>query len=85
MKEVFSRNKEAHKAMCQNSTEENKMRQKSHKNKPKKAVSKAIREKAEEALTELQNCPYWMLRLVKGLKTDSKEVEGGRCMRESDG
>ena len=26
-----------------------------------------------------------MLRLIKGLKTDSKEVEGGRCMRGSDG
>ena len=26
-----------------------------------------------------------MLRLVKELKTDSKEVEGGRCMRGSDG
>ena len=55
------------------------------KNKAKKAVSKAMTEKAEEALTELQNCPYWMLRLVKGLETDSKEVEGGRCMRGSDG
>ena len=35
--------------------------------------NKAEKEKAEEALTESQN---WMLRLVKGLKTDSKEVEG---------
>ena len=26
-----------------------------------------------------------MFRLVKGLKTDSKEVEGGRCMRGSNG
>ena len=26
-----------------------------------------------------------MFRLVKGLKTDSKEVVGGRCMRGSDG
>ena len=26
-----------------------------------------------------------MLRLVKSLITDSKEVEGGRCMRGSDG
>ena len=26
-----------------------------------------------------------MFRLVKGLKTDSEEVEGGRCMRGSDG
>ena len=42
-------------------------------------------EKAEEALTGFQNCPNWILRLVKGLKTDSKEVEGGRCMKGSDG
>ena len=26
-----------------------------------------------------------MLRLVKGLKADSKEVEGGRCMKGNDG
>ena len=55
------------------------------KNKAKKAVSKAKREKAEEALTELQNCPYGIFRIVKGLKNDIKEVEGGRCMRGSDG
>ena len=36
-------------------------------------------------LTELQNCPNLMSRLVKGIFTDSKEVEGGRCMRGSDG
>ena len=55
------------------------------KNKENIAVSKATREKAEEVLTEIQNCPNGMLRLVKGLRTDSKEVEGYRCMRESDG
>ena len=43
-----------------------------------------MREKAEEVLTELKIFPNGMFRLVKGLKTDSKEVEGGRCMR-SDG
>ena len=53
------------------------------KNKANKAVTQAMREKAEEALSELQNCPNGMLRLVKGLKTDSKEVKGGRCMRGS--
>ena len=26
-----------------------------------------------------------MFRLVKGMKTDSKEVEGGRCMKGSNG
>ena len=81
MKEAVSRKK---KAMCQYSTEENKRRYKSMKNKANKVVSKAMREKADEALTELQNCPYGMFRPVKGLKTDSKEVEGGRCMRGSD-
>ena len=44
-----------------------------------------MREKAEEELAELQNCPYLMHRPVKGLKTDSKDVEGGRCMRGRDG
>ena len=55
------------------------------KNKANKAVSKAMREKAEDALTGLKNCPNWMFGLVKGLNTDSKEVEGGRSMRGSDG
>ena len=36
-------------------------------------------------LTELQNSPNGMFRQVRGLKTDSREVEGGRCMRGSDG
>ena len=63
--EAVSGMKEAYKAMCQYCTEENKRR------------LKAMREKVEEALTELQNCPYGMFRIVKGLKTDSKDVEGG--------
>ena len=46
------------------------------KNKARKAASKAMREKVENELTELQSCPYGMFRLVKGLKIDSKEVEG---------
>ena len=44
-----------------------------------------MREKAEEALAELQTCPNGMSRLAKALRTDSKEVEGGRCMRGNDG
>ena len=45
------RKKEAHKAMYQNSTEENKRSYKSI-SKKKKKVSKAMREKAQKALTE---------------------------------
>ena len=82
MKEAASCKKDAHKAMCQNNTEYNKRRYKSIKNEANKAVSK---EKAEEVITELQNCQYWMFMLVKGLKTDIKEVEGVMCIRGSDG
>ena len=82
---AVKRKKEAHKTMSHNSTDENK-RYKSMTNEAEKAFSKAMIEKAEEALTVLQKCPYRMVRLViKGLKTDSKELEGGRLMRGSDG
>ena len=46
MKEALSGKKEAHMAMCWNSIEENKRRYKSMKNKAKKAVSKAMIDKA---------------------------------------
>ena len=72
-------------AMCQENTEENKWRNKGTKNKVMNAVSKAMREKAEEVLTELQNCPNGMFGLVKVSKTGRKEDEGGRCMRGNDG
>ena len=52
VKKKVSRKKDAHKAMCRISTEDNKIRHKSMKNKAKKAVSKAMREKADEAPTE---------------------------------
>ena len=34
-----------------------------------------MREKAEEMLYELDNCPNWMFRLVEQLKTDSKKLK----------
>ena len=41
-------------------------------------------DKAEEALTELRNCPDGMFRLVQGLMINSK-VDGGIYIRGSDG
>ena len=51
MKEAVSRKKDAHKAMCQNNTE-NTRRYKGMKNKAAKAFTKAMRWKVKEALTE---------------------------------
>ena len=42
-----------------------------------KAVEKAMMEKAEEVFTELESCSNGIFRLVIGLKTDCREVEGG--------
>ena len=64
VKEAVSRKKEAHKAMCRNCTEENKRRCERIKNRANKAVSEAMRQKAEEAFTELQNSQNGMFGLV---------------------
>ena len=54
MKEAVSRKKDAHKAMCRNSTEKNKRRYESMKKKEKKAVSEAMREKLKRHLLRLR-------------------------------
>ena len=57
------------------------------KNKAKIAVSNAMSEKTEEALTELQNCLSGMFRQIKGLRTDSEEVggsDGELCFSEKE-
>ena len=90
MKEAVEIRKEAHMAMCQSNTEKNKKRHKSMKNEANKAISKAMREKAEEALTGLQNGHNWMFRQVRGIKTDTKKLkvegvcDGKLCFTEKE-
>ena len=77
MKETIPRMPDTYKVMCQNCTGENKNRYSSIKI---EAVYKAMSEKAEEASTELKivqmECLHW-------LKSDGKEVDGGRCVRSN--
>ena len=44
-----------------------------------------MKKMAQEAVAELQNCQNGMFRLIICLNTDSKQVEGRRCLRGSDG
>ena len=60
----------------------NKARYKNMKNWAKKVVSKAMKEAAKR---ELSKHPNKVFKLVKSMKKDGKDVEGGRCMRVSDG
>ena len=68
--------------MCRNSNEENNKGNRSIKNKAKKTVPKAMREKAEEALTEFKFCRMSMFRQVLGLKIDSKDVQKRKKLKE---
>ncbi|XP_068674313.1 uncharacterized protein [Montipora foliosa] len=85
VKEAIPRKKDAHKEMCKSGTEANKARYKNMKNRAKKVVAKAMKETAERELRGLSEHPNKVFELVKSMKKDGKDVEGGRCMRGSDG
>ena len=84
MKEETAR-KDAHNEMCKSWTEANKARYKNMKNWAKKVVMKAMKEAAERELRELSEHPNKLFKLVKSMKKNGKDVEGGRCMRGSEG
>ena len=44
-----------------------------------------MKEVAERELRELSEHPNKLFKLVKSMKKDGKDVEGGRCIRGSDG
>ena len=85
VKEAIAKKKDAHKEMCKSGTEANKARYKNMKNRAKKVVAKAKKEAAERKLRELSEHPNKVFKLVKSMKKDGKDFEGGRCMRGSDG
>ena len=81
VKEVIARKKDAHMEMRKSGTEANKARYKNM----KKVVAKAMKEAAERELRGLSEHPNKVFKLVKSMKNDGKYVEGGKCMRGSDG
>ena len=51
----------------------------------KKVVAKAMRRETEQQLIELGENLNHVYKLLKIIKMDGKDVEGGRCMRGTDG
>lgn len=80
-----TRKKDVHKEMCKSGPKVNKARYKNMKNRAKRVVAKAKKEAAERKLRELSEHPNKVFKLVKSMKKEGKDVEGGRCMRGSDG
>ena len=85
MKEAIARKKDVHKELCKSRTETNKARYKNVKNRAKKVVTKTKKKTAERELRELSEHPNKVFKLEKSMKKDGKDVEGGRCMRGSNG
>lgn len=85
VKEAIANKKDAHKEMRKNRTEENKARYVRMRNRAKRAVVKAMKEETVQELKELDKSPNEVFKFVKSMKKDGKDVEGGRCMRGSDG
>ena len=54
------------------------------KNREKKVVAKAMKEAAEQEMRELSEHLNKVFKLVKSMKKDGKDVEGGRCISGSD-
>ena len=74
----------AYKKVCENRLEENKAKYKNIKNRTKKVVANSMRKEAKKELAKLNKKPNNIFTLVKFMKKDGKDIEGGRCMREKD-
>ena len=70
--------------MCKNRLEENKAKYKNIKNRTKKMAANSMKKEAEEELTKLNKKPNNIFTLVKFIKSDVKDIEGGRCVKRKD-
>ena len=82
VKEAIVNKKDAHKEIHKNRMEENKARYVRMRNRAKRAVAKVMREEAVQELKELDKSPNEVFKLVKAMKRDGKDVEGGKCRYE---
>ena len=85
VKEAIARKKDAYKELGKNRTEENKARYKNMKNRAKKVVAKAMKKEAEQEVRDLCENPNKVYKSLRLMKQEGRDVEGGRCMRGSDG
>ena len=81
VKKAIQLNKVAHKKMCKNRLKENKAKYMNIKNQTKKMVANSMKKELEEELTKLNKKPNNIFTLVMFIKSDWKDIEGGRCMK----
>ena len=82
---AIDRKKKAFKTWCKNRSAENKSNHGKARNPTKKVVAKAIKQAAEEEMKVLYNKSNDVFRLVKFMRRDGKDINGGGCMKDKDG
>ena len=84
VKKAIQQKRVAYIKMCENQSKENKAKYKNIKN-LNKVVANSMRKEAKKELTKLNKKPNNIFTLVKFMKKDRKDIEGGRCMKGKDG
>ena len=84
VKEAIDRKKKAFKTWCKNRTAENKSNYRKARNRTKKVVAKAMKQAAEEEMKVLYNKSNDVFKLVKFMRRDGKDINGGGCMKDND-
>ena len=85
VKDAIKIKKKAFSEWCKNRSEENKDSYKKQKNRTKKVVATAMKKEAERELEGLCGKPNNVFRLVKFMKREGRDIDGGRCMKGKDG
>ena len=85
VKEAIDRKKKAFTTWCKNRSAENESNYRKARNRRRKVVAKAIKQAAEEEMKVLYNKSNDVFKLVKFMRRDGKDINGGGCMKDKDG
>ena len=84
VQEAIDQKKKAFNTWCKNRSPENKNNYGKARNQ-RKVVAKAMKQAAEEEMNVLCDKPNKVFKLVKFMKKDGKDTNGGGCMKDKDG
>ena len=85
VKNAIDRKKKAFKLWCTNRSAENKNKYTKARNETKKVIAKAMRQEAEEEMNVLCIKPNDVFKLVKFMKKEGRDKDGGGCMKDKNG
>ena len=81
----IARKKAALKELCRFPSEQNKTQYKRIRNQTRKIVARAVRIKADQELNDSHQNSNSIFCLLRRMKNEGKDLEGGRCLRGGDG